>query len=69
MTKSAPSAIGRCKAGDRKVLSTATFAPTSFAREAIMRISTTRISGLLGVSTSTSFGLRASAAVSAVSLP
>ncbi len=45
------------------------FAPAAFARVAIICISTTRINGLLGVSISTNFGDRSSAAASIASLP
>src|SRR3546814_16747672 len=64
-TMSAPSAIGCCKAGDRKVLSTTTFAPAVFAAAATWRMSVMRSNGLLGVSIHTIAGPRASAAANA----
>lgn len=67
ITKSAPSTIGRCSAGDRNVLSTATLAPAALARAAIARISNMRNSGLLGVSISTSEEELSKAADSAAS--
>ena len=68
-TTSAPSASGCCSRGERKVLSTTTCAPTSWAALAMALISTTRSRGLEGVSTHTSAGFCASAAASAASSP
>ena len=65
ITRSAPSAIGCCRAGDRKVLSTADLQPTARARAQMSATSTTRISGLDGVSIRISLGFRARAASSA----
>src|SRR3546814_13654096 len=58
-----PSEIGFWIAGERKVLSTATAAPASFAKPESTEMSTTRISGLLGVSISTSAGTSSRAAL------
>jgi len=59
--------MGRCSAGDRKVLSTAVFAPTALARVAMAAMSTIRMSGLLGVSTRTNAGFFSMAADGAAS--
>ena len=67
ITKSAPSMVGRCSAGDRNVLSTPTLAPVALARAAIARISNMRNSGLLGVSIRTSEGKLSRAPASATS--
>ena len=48
ITRSAPSSIGFCSAGDRKVLSTAALQPTAWARAQMSATSTTRISGFDG---------------------
>ena len=63
-TTSAPKASGFCSAGERKVLSTTTFAPALCAASITKRRSVIRSSGLEGVSTSTSFGDCASACAS-----
>ena len=57
-TKSAPSLIGFCSAGDRKVLSQTTLAPAAWARVQMSATSTRRSRGLEGVSTRTSLGLQ-----------
>ena len=53
-TRSAPSAAGRCSAGVQKQLSTASQAPASRAICASAAMSQTSVSGLLGVSASSS---------------
>ena len=68
-TTSAPRARGCCSKGERKVLSTTTRAPAAWAAVAMAAISTTRSSGLEGVSTHTSAGFWASVAASAASSP
>src|SRR5678815_1975183 len=57
-TMSAPSAMGCCRAGERKVLSTTTVAPAAWATAATRRTSVMRSSGLLGVSIQTRRGRR-----------
>jgi hypothetical protein len=64
-TRSAPSAIGCCQTGLRKVLSTATSAPAPRAAAATAAMSVMRNSGLLGVSIHTSRGFVSSARASA----
>ncbi len=68
-TKSAPSLMGCCRAGDRKVLSATTLAPAAWARRQMSATSTTRIRGLEGVSTKTSLGFRVRARSSASGSP
>jgi len=55
ITRSAPSAIGRCSAGLAKVLSTASRAPCRCAIAATAAMSVIRITGFVGVSTNSSF--------------
>ena len=54
-TKSAPSSIGRCSAGEHSTLSTASTAPAFFASAASAAMSATSPSGLEGVSRNRSF--------------
>jgi len=68
-TTSAPSDNGCCSSGERKVLSTTTWAPTSWEAAAMAVMSTTRSKGLEGVSTHTSAGFCVSASASAASSP
>ena len=68
-TTSAPRARGCCSKGERKVLSTTTWAPTPWEASAMAAMSTTRSSGLEGVSTHTSAGFCVSASASAASSP
>ena len=55
ITRSAPSASGRCSAGEQKVLSTVSSAPASCAMSASAAMSQTSVSGLVGVSANSSF--------------
>ena len=50
ITRSAPHSVGRCSAGEQKVLSTTSSAPPAWARSASARMSQTSVSGLVGVS-------------------
>ena len=68
-TMSAPSASGCCSTGDRKVLSTATFAPALRASATVAATSVIRSNGLLGDSIQTSAAGRSSAAASAAASP
>ena len=61
ITKSAPSSKGFWNTGVRKVLSTATSAPTCLASVQTFSMSTTRTNGLEGVSNKMSLGFFASA--------
>jgi len=67
-TTSAPSARGRCRIGDRNVLSTTVNAPAALARAATADTSVVRSNGLDGVSTHTMRVLGRSAASSAAGL-
>ncbi len=67
-TMSAPSAMGCCQPGDRKVLSATTSAPMAWARFAISATSVMRSSGLLGVSIHTSAAGFDNAAVTAAGI-
>ena len=58
-TTSAPSASGCCRYGEAKVLSTTSSAPASWASSAIAAMSAMPSSGLVGVSTQTTFVRRA----------
>ncbi len=62
---SAPSASGRCSIGEAKVLSTTTSAPRRWAISATAAMSTILSSGLVGVSTQTSFVFGVNAASNA----
>ncbi len=55
MTRSAPSASGRCSAGVQTTLSTTSAAPACFATAASAGMSVTSTSGLDGVSRKKSF--------------
>ena len=63
---SAPRSSGRIRSGERKVLSTTLIAPAALAAAQMVRTSTTRISGLDGLSIMTRAGDLASASSSAV---
>ena len=67
-TMSAPSGIGLWSAGERKVLSTTTSAPSPCAASATRAMSVIRSSGLLGVSSHTTDGACSARVASTTSL-